>query len=94
MNFICHVKVTFTTQTLLSQSIKIQNPIRSPFSNVDLAWKMALSMEAIIKEPLKLHILLIFMCWSFWNVSEGMHKPRLNGTSTKTCRHKWMLNKQ
>jgi len=39
----------------LSQSIQVQNPAMSSFSNVDLCEKMGLDMEAKIKWQLKLH---------------------------------------
>lgn len=56
--------------------------------------KIGLGMEAKTRPQFKQHISFIFKCQKFWKVGRGMHKPQWNGTSTRTCPHKWMSSNQ
>ncbi len=56
--------------------------------------KIGLGMEAKTRPQFKQHISFTFKSQIFWKVGRGMHKPQLNGTSTRTCLHKWMSSNQ
>jgi hypothetical protein len=72
-------------RTPLSQSIEIQNPTKSPFSNVDLCGNMGLGMEAKTRWQLKPHTSPMLMSLSFCRVNEGICKLWSSGTSPRIC---------
>jgi hypothetical protein len=72
-------------QIPLSQSIEIQNPAKSPFSNVELVWKMGLGMEAKTRWQLKPHTSPMLVSLNLYRVNKGIRKLWLNGTSPRIC---------
>jgi hypothetical protein len=57
-------------QTPKSQSIEVQNPSKSPFSNVDLCEKVMSEMEVQTSFPLNVHIYHMHMFMNSWKVNE------------------------